>query len=106
VKVRFTPSARTQFLSAVAYIHRDNPAAAEAFHRKAKKDLSRLKKFPRSANFRTCLFGKSSLRHIGSSIASKTTPSGSWRCGMGLSFPKSHRKPSRVYADSVVAIVR
>jgi len=48
VKVRFTPSARTQFLSAVAYIHRDNPAAAEAFHRKAKKDLSRLKKFPRS----------------------------------------------------------
>ena len=48
MKVRFTPSARTQFLSVVAYIYRDNPAAAEAFHRKAKKDLSRLKKFPRS----------------------------------------------------------
>jgi toxin ParE1/3/4 len=48
VKVRFTPSARTQFLSVVAYIHRDNSAAAETFYRKAKKDLSRLRKFPRS----------------------------------------------------------
>jgi len=48
VKVRFTPSARTQFLSAVAYIHRENPTAAENFHRKAGKDLSRLRKFPRS----------------------------------------------------------
>ena len=47
MKVRFTPSARTQFLSAVAYIHRDNPTAAEAFHRKAKKVLSRLRRFPR-----------------------------------------------------------
>ena len=48
MKVRFTPSARAQFLSAVAYIHRDNPAAAVAFHRKAKKVLSRLRRFPRS----------------------------------------------------------
>ena len=48
MKVRFTPSARTQFLSAVAYIHRDNPTAAEAFYRKAKADISRLQRFPRS----------------------------------------------------------
>lgn len=48
MKVRFTPSARTQFLSAVAYIHRENPTAAEAFYRKAKKNLSRLQRFPRS----------------------------------------------------------
>ena len=48
MKVRFTPSARIQFLSAVAYIHRDNPTAAEAFHRKAKKVRSRLRRFPRS----------------------------------------------------------
>ena len=48
MKVRFAPSARTQFLSAVAYFHGENPTAAAAFHRKAKKDLSRLRKFPRS----------------------------------------------------------
>lgn len=48
MKVRFTPSARTQFLSAVAYIRRENPTAAETFFRKADKALSRLQKFPRS----------------------------------------------------------
>jgi toxin ParE1/3/4 len=48
VKVRFTPSARAQFLSAVAYIHRENPTAARTFYRKATKGLSRLRKFPRS----------------------------------------------------------
>lgn len=46
--VRFTPSARSQFLSAVTYIYRENPAAAVAFRRKAEKALSRLKRFPRA----------------------------------------------------------
>ncbi|MCL4457076.1 MAG: type II toxin-antitoxin system RelE/ParE family toxin [Nitrospirae bacterium] len=46
--VRFTPSARTQFLAAIAYIYRENPAAAVAFRHKAEKILSRLKKFPHS----------------------------------------------------------
>jgi toxin ParE1/3/4 len=48
VKVRFTPSARPQFLAAIVYICRDNPTAAGAFRRKAEKTLSRLQRFPRS----------------------------------------------------------
>jgi len=48
VKVRFTPSARTQFLAAIAYIYRENPTAAAAFRHKAEKVLSRLQKFPQS----------------------------------------------------------
>lgn len=48
MNVRFTPSARNQFLNAIAYICRDNPMAAEAFHQKAQKSLSRLRGFPRS----------------------------------------------------------
>lgn len=48
MKVRFTPSARTQFLAAVVYIYRDSPSAAIAFRDKAEKTLSRLRKFPKS----------------------------------------------------------
>ena len=48
MKVRFTPSARTQFLAAIAYIYRENPTAAVAFRHKAEKVLSRLQKFPQS----------------------------------------------------------
>ena len=47
MKVLFTPSARTQFLSAIAYIYRDSPSAAIAFRVKTEKNLSRLRKFPR-----------------------------------------------------------
>ncbi len=48
MNVLFTPSARVQFLEAVAYIRRDNPTAASDFRDKAGKSLSRLKKFPES----------------------------------------------------------
>ena len=48
MRVRFTPSARTQFLAAVAYIYRENPTAARAFRHKVQKVLSRLQRFPRS----------------------------------------------------------
>jgi toxin ParE1/3/4 len=48
VKVRFTPSARVQFLAAVSYIHRKNPTAAPAFRRRAEKALTRLRRFPQS----------------------------------------------------------
>ena len=48
MNIRFTPTARLQFLDAVAYIHRDNPAAATEFRHKAEKVLSRLIKFPES----------------------------------------------------------
>jgi plasmid stabilization system protein ParE len=46
--VRFTPSARLQFLKAVAYIRRDNSRAARAFREKAQKVLRRLEAHPAS----------------------------------------------------------
>lgn len=48
MNIRFTPSARAQFLAAIRYIYRENPTAAIAFRRKAEKSLSRLLKFPQS----------------------------------------------------------
>jgi toxin ParE1/3/4 len=48
VKVRFTPSARNQFLSALAYIRRDKPSAAVKFRDRAEKILQRLEDFPES----------------------------------------------------------
>ena len=46
--IRFTPSARLQFLKALGHIRRDNPAAASDFRDKAEKALSRLRKSPES----------------------------------------------------------
>jgi toxin ParE1/3/4 len=48
VKIRFTPSGKAQFLSAVRYILRDNPAAAQRFRIKAETTLRRLERFPLS----------------------------------------------------------
>jgi plasmid stabilization system protein ParE len=48
VKIRFTPSARLQFLSALTYIRRDNPSAAVRFRRRAEAALKRLGRFPDS----------------------------------------------------------
>jgi plasmid stabilization system protein ParE len=48
VKVRFTSSARGQFLSALTYIRRDNPQAAVSFRERAEKVLRRLEEFPNS----------------------------------------------------------
>jgi toxin ParE1/3/4 len=48
VKVRFTPTGRTQLLEAIIYIYRDNLSAAVNFREKAEKVLSRLKKYPES----------------------------------------------------------
>jgi toxin ParE1/3/4 len=48
LKVLFTPSGRTQFLTAIAYIYRENHGAALAFRDKAGKILARLRKFPLS----------------------------------------------------------
>jgi plasmid stabilization system protein ParE len=48
VKILFTPSARTQFLSAIAYIRQDKPDAAIRFRRRAETVLKRLVKFPGS----------------------------------------------------------
>ena len=48
MKVQFTPSARTQFLSALSYIRRDNPSAAIRFRNRTEKHLRRLADFPES----------------------------------------------------------
>ena len=48
MKVRFTPSGRIQFLSAIAYIARDNRQAAFRFRKKAERVLRRLSRFPQS----------------------------------------------------------
>jgi toxin ParE1/3/4 len=48
VKVQFTPSARSQFLSALSYIRKDKPSAAVNFRKRAEKILRRIEGFPES----------------------------------------------------------
>jgi plasmid stabilization system protein ParE len=48
VKVKFTPSAKTQFLSALSYIRKDKPSAAIYFRKRAEEILRRLEDFPES----------------------------------------------------------
>ena len=48
MKVRFTPTGRLQFLSAVAYIAADRAAAAGRFSQTAERILRRLQRFPTS----------------------------------------------------------
>jgi toxin ParE1/3/4 len=48
MRVRFTPSARAQFLSALTYIRQSNPQAAVHFREQAETILRRLETFPES----------------------------------------------------------
>lgn len=48
MRVRFTPSGRSQFLAAITYLLRESPAAAGAFRQKVEKALLRLRRFPQS----------------------------------------------------------
>jgi plasmid stabilization system protein ParE len=48
MKVLFTPTARDQFLRALAYIRRDNPTVAISCRQKAEDILSRLSRHPES----------------------------------------------------------
>jgi toxin ParE1/3/4 len=48
MKVRFTPSARVHFLSALSYIRKDKPSAAVNFRNRSEKILRRLEGFPES----------------------------------------------------------
>ena len=48
MKIRFTPSARAQYLAALAYIRQDNPGAALRFRQHADVLLKRLETFPDS----------------------------------------------------------
>jgi toxin ParE1/3/4 len=46
--VLFTPSAREQFLAALAYVAADDPAAARSLRDRAEASLSRLADYPES----------------------------------------------------------
>ena len=48
MRVRFTPAGRNQFLAAIEYIRRENPAAAQRFRDRAEEILLRLQRFPDS----------------------------------------------------------
>jgi len=48
VKVQFTPSARTQFLTALLYIRNDKPSAAVNFRNRVENILRKLENFPES----------------------------------------------------------
>ena len=48
MRVRFTPAGRWQFLEAIGWIRRDNPATAAAFRQRAETVLRRLERFPES----------------------------------------------------------
>ena len=48
MKVKFTSSARRQFLEGLEYIRQDSPTAAQQFRLKAEAALSRLSEFPDS----------------------------------------------------------
>ena len=48
MRVKFTPSARAQFLSALSYIRKDKPSAATNLRNRAEKILRRLEDFPES----------------------------------------------------------
>ena len=48
MKVRFTPSARQQFLKGLAYIRRDKPSAARHFRQRTEQVLLRLEDYPHS----------------------------------------------------------
>ena len=48
MKIKFTPSARRQFLEGLEYIRQDSPTAARQFRLKAEAVLGRLSEFPDS----------------------------------------------------------
>jgi toxin ParE1/3/4 len=48
VRVRFTPSGRREFLTALAYIQRENPGAARKLRLKAERTLRQLSRYPKS----------------------------------------------------------
>ena len=48
MRVRFTPTGRAQFLTALAYIRREHPPAAIRFRQRAEQALRRLEQFSES----------------------------------------------------------
>ena len=50
MQVNFTPSARAQFLSALAHIGKDKPGVAAEFRQRVENSLRRLEDYPDSGN--------------------------------------------------------
>ncbi len=48
MRVRFTPSARAEFLDALEFVRRENPGAAVRFRQRVERGLRRLEEFPDS----------------------------------------------------------
>jgi toxin ParE1/3/4 len=48
MRVRFTETARAQFLAAVTAIRRKSPQSAQTFRQRSEKTLKRLERFPNS----------------------------------------------------------
>ena len=48
MRIKFTPSARRQFLEGLEYIRQDSPTAARQFREKVESALRRLSEFPES----------------------------------------------------------
>lgn len=48
MRVRLTPSARSEFLEAIAFIKRDDPQAARRFYNRAQRSLRRLGEYAES----------------------------------------------------------
>ena len=48
MRIRFTATARAEFLAAIEYIRKDKPGAAVQFRSNAEKALRRLNRFPDS----------------------------------------------------------
>jgi plasmid stabilization system protein ParE len=48
VRVRFTPSARREFLEALDFIRHDSPAAADGVFARSVEGLAQLREFPES----------------------------------------------------------
>lgn len=48
MRIRFTPTARLQFLAAVEYIRGEKPSAAARFRKRVEKSVRRLSRYPSS----------------------------------------------------------
>ena len=48
MRIRFTPTARLQFLAAIEYIRSEKPSAAARFRKRAEKSARRLSRYPSS----------------------------------------------------------
>ena len=95
MKVRFTPSARTQFLSALSYIRRDKPSAAANFRDRTEKILRRLEDLPESGRiipeFPELPYREVIISPYRFFIESKLTSFGSLQCAMVHRSQRNHR---------------